>query len=1601
MNRRIFFGLSILVVALFLIQPVASINVSNFDNQPAKVILETSPDVTDVVIDTEIEQQDASIDDTVITANKKPQQFYWDKTVENTQRAMRIDPKVPIIPYDMDKLVMKNDDPSMSPSEAQSGDLQMYDDYIPEMTRFGIPQSNSNSKSRADGANLKVEMIEWETKVNTGWGQFSESTSPGNQPGIGGFMVGQPTKITITVRNQDFPGKSVSGAMVNISIYDWLTFMPLIKIPQQLPLNIVTATTTVEYTFTPPAAKILYIVAYIDYPDDPDTTDNGLLWRGMRTLIWVADFESNGFGGGSGTDKTWTGDLGATDQWHTTGSAENQNNPGHTASQSYHHGTEAGFTDTYDDGQSPEGLIHLISPVIDMGEISSGQDEIGALPDGYFYPIATPMWAGLFTGELETGSPAYYWTTDVVWTCNYTDDGGNFWKSDLNPYSRNGYLFGDWESPFGMTTPDFWNPNWWLIAQNTVDIGWPLAIMTGDGAGGDVLDNGARNFSKIQFRVEFDGDEEDDETGFPGIYADDFITWGYQKWYPPYNLALTEVSSIVSSDGIPIISPGVETSFSVKLENNGETLTSIPVKVQISGPKGYSDTKQSTVGSLARGDQPATVNFKWTPPLGDGDYEIHVTVGDLTQDYTPDANQWKVLVYVRAPGGRVLIVDDDNSAQNAGDLTMRRFWAVNTETRMIGALDDLDISYNVFSTAFNKSGPTSAIMNNYEAVIWLTGLDNEYSVFFSNPNYGTNWGITLNSNDQQEIANFLNQGDKNFWLISPGTIYDLANTDEGTSDLSGFLVDYLQLIYVNANETTYQNNKVNKQGTPMYLEGETGSLAAGAKYRTYDAGSDEEPAMGDMGGYIRFDQSFSKPIFPQDLGKQNYNSLQYSKNYNLVYFAFNFYLINDAEHRKDLTYRVLNFFGMVGGVKVDLKDEIKKEIFFGETISFKYEIENLGLMAETMNIKLVTPAPDNVPKGWEVKINDKLPTATENTMTVGPGQSGKKAFYLNITAPSEYLDVTGNMDTTKYKNTSADSEIQFKVRVESANYPNNFYDFAASKVTMGLVGYVELSVKDDKTTGTIDISTEPEFTDEYFVEYTIFLRNVTNGFDPYDILVTIEKDNEIGAEILQGSTVVTDKEITLLPRVDQEVTIRVTADEHELMGDYTITFKAIDPTTEDVLNSTDLTTTVEQYFSIAITTVVGETYSRIADPNDMEADIQTEKFLFTIENYGNGPDTVELDWDENRDSPNAILAAWEDTLVEIFELKGGDTIEDIEVPAYDKLDGTPGTVDLEIYVNVPKEEEEGRYWVDIWITSSAPGSYIKNLAREDFETEVNASMMFEIIMPELKFDNDDSVILKSDGTKYIDQIDTIYEKDSVEVYIIVSNTGSAPANDIDIEFTATLDSVLVNSYSDTIDVAAGEDMNISWDFTTTDKGMYFFKVKIDPNNKLLGDSQQDNTWNQYLSVVQKKDDTPPPTGGDIFASDKEGGLSTTALALIVIIVIVIIVVVIVLFFYMQRKKGEEDEIDDITMVGGPMGMPGQMGGQPQPGMGMPPAGMGMPPGGMGAPPTMAQPSPDVKALSPQGRKQLPPAADTGTGCPNCGEKNPPENKFCQGCGGKL
>jgi hypothetical protein len=401
--------------------------------------------------------------------------------------------------------------------------------------------------------------------------------------------------------------------------------------------------------------------------------------------------------------------------------------------------------------------------------------------------------------------------------------------------------------------------------------------------------------------------------------------------------------------------------------------------------------------------------------------------------------------------------------------------------------------------------------------------------------------------------------------------------------------------------------------------------------------------------------------------------------------------------------------------------------------------------------------------------------------------------------------------------------------------------------------------------------------------------------------------------------------------MDQEIKLRVYADEHEPADIYLNSLKVMDEAGNVELNRTEVKTTVEPYYNIRLEKAIDETDSVIVDPNAITSNPQTEDFKFSILNYGNVPDTVSIRWVEHRASPNGIPGDWEHSLVQFIDDEGrSNSIEELEVPAYDKLLGIPGEVSVLVLINIPQVEEEGRFWIDIKATSSAPRSYISNLQREDFQVEANTTFQIQMVLPELEFDITKSTILMLDVytstyVKYLDQIHTIYDKDTIQIFVVIKNSGTATASDVKVEFSASLDNVPVSAEEVTISVKPGEEVNITFEFQTDEKGMYYFRVRIDPNNELLGDSPQDNTWNQYLSVKdsgKRPSDPRPPRDPDdedddvTYEKKKKpddsnslseffSNPSVMSVTITAVLVVLIIAFIIVIYMFTHRKRGRQ------------------------------------------------------------------------------------------------
>ncbi|UCH89472.1 MAG: hypothetical protein JSV49_02140, partial [Thermoplasmata archaeon] len=474
--------------------------------------------------------------------------------------------------------------------------------------------------------------------------------------------------------------------------------------------------------------------------------------------------------------------------------------------------------------------------------------------------------------------------------------------------------------------------------------------------------------------------------------------------------------------------------------------------------------------------------------------------------------------------------------------------------------------------------------------------------------------------------------------------------------------------------------------------------------------------------------------------------------------------------------------------------------------------------------------------------------------------------------------------------------------------------------------------------------------------------------------------------------------VSIEPRVSYDYTVHVSADEHKPEGEYKITFKALDSTGSNILNSTDLAVNVAQYYDIELVKLSSMSYTRVLDPNKMVSDVQTEEFEVTLENYGNGPDTITLDWVENRWSPNPIPLAWEDSLVEIYDKNGGsEEIDEITVPAYDMSKGVPGSVSLLVKINIPKEDEEGVFFIDLTAFSSAPKQYITNLQRSDFEFEDNTTFTIQLILPNIEFDEPKNKLLDSEGNE-IKDTDIVHTGDTVNIKVNIDNTANIPTEDIEIKITITVDNKEKKIINDTVKINPDGTIELSYNYTPDEAGYYTFRVDIDPDNKIIGDRPNDNTWTTFLVV----EDPPEEKGTE--PENKFIGDTVSTIGMITIAIVLIIVIIIALFIIVTRKrrKKAESEMDpdseELLMVYSPTEV-------------LPPegAGDGRKPIDAAAPEEKLRPDArrpfekpiDIKAVAvPKVKPKLLKEGPVKN-CPGCGGSNPVENKFCQGCGSKL
>jgi len=343
--------------------------------------------------------------------------------------------------------------------------------------------------------------------------------------------------------------------------------------------------------------------------------------------------------------------------------------------------------------------------------------------------------------------------------------------------------------------------------------------------------------------------------------------------------------------------------------------------------------------------------------------------------------------HVSGANPRILIVDDDPFV---GYLDYSSGALYNTIVNVTGSnpLEHPYANYGVYYTWWKRGdaypdlggdGPSSAIMANYEVVIWVTGRDSTNM---------TNNG-TLTANDQANLKTYLTSGGA-LWLASMGAMNDLGLYD--------FAKKTLHVAEVR-NDTLLKPTP-ETHILPSPVVGVPGSLAEGASYWT--APPNTLNWTYDQTDLIRPDASAQGVLYGNNTPTDPwYVAIQYSGNtYRSVFQTFDYaWIAFETPDRQDWTKRVLGF--LMGGLGMEVAGQIgttalKQMVDPGASAVFTIYINNTGIKEREVDNITVDPAP----QGWTAVVD---PAVQEGSPSTSIKQGETLEITLTVTAPPKAL----------------------------------------------------------------------------------------------------------------------------------------------------------------------------------------------------------------------------------------------------------------------------------------------------------------------------------------------------------------------------------------------------------------------------------------------------------------------------------------------------------------------------------------------------------------------------------------------------------------------
>ncbi len=917
---------------------------------------------------------------------------------------------------------------------------------------------------------------------------------------------------------------------------------------------------------------------------------------------------------------------------------------------------------------------------------------------------------------------------------------------------------------------------------------------------GGILNLNVSSWDDIAFRMRFD-DDADGLTDI-GFYLDDFIVWGVQRYYPDQLISIRNVTR-PEQNNIPIISPNTQLTFNTDVKNYGKAgnfYVNISIKNADTGVELFPDSKLLNFQS----NEEKTQNWAWTPTQ-EGNYDIVVTTGDMTVDWTPNDNIEKRRFYVRNPTNNILVVDDDNG-ELSGGISVK-----DVEKKVLDGLDAIqnsNLSYNVYTVDRNETGPAKDIMDDYKVVIWLTGLDNQHDNHYWRSDYrnshtNPNWDTTLKQLDVSEISNYLDAGGY-LWLISPGLLYDNYGTTTTILSASDFPRNYLKILECEANLTQMSGGSITTRGTPDPLVGTPNTLGDSASYPTYTT----LPPLGFMDKGCRIKKEPSEldasELFYQNTAHTSYNAVSYSGDtYKSVYFGFNFYLLSDKDDRTNMVERVMTFFGLLGGLKASVVGDDEIKVYPEEEFEFQFRVINGATLPDTLTLTLSHTGLDDWYPRLEIKgvVTDQLNLA---------GKSSEEDIYVYAAVPT-------------LANAPAEFVANFKLDVDSKLTGLNQH--LSVNATVVCVGNVTMEA--DKYTAEIAVTEQ--------VEYTLTLENVTNGADTYRVTLTLSGDGEnLGHFSNFQNTVDVDLEPNT-PTDDEKLTVK--AGENELAGFYNITVTVTAGTLE--LGSLLFTTKVNQFYDLVITTE--DEIEHYLDPNEYFDEI-TLDFTFEVQNYGNGFDTVTMEAAKDPSSSKKVESSW---------LEFDD--ETIAIEPYDPTDEEYGSETGLLTITMPIDIETGEYMI-----------LITAISEDEDGEEDSMTITLNIVNPDLEIEK---IVFKHPDGSAINPTKGSQKGFDITIEVVIANLGDADITGIDAEIqishldesgSTVDDGTIVPMGSNSYDILAMENTTVKFNWKPLEEATYTIKAITDTDDDIF---ELDETNNDLTVIIEITGAGKPGNGG--------------------------------------------------------------------------------------------------------------------------------------------